>query len=270
MPRTRPSSASNLGRGPTVKYTSRHQLIDRIRRELERRGYPRLQMMLLVTLTGSAGFVASFALLHAGVETMGLRYGLAVAIAYVFFLLLLWLWLRTDVDHYDGLGELMVDIVESVPQQVGRRAPDYQGGGGEFSGGGSSGHWEDASAEPLVELPDIPELPKVADVADAEELAIPIAVVLFVIAIVVTVLAASVSIVYSAPILFAELLLDGVLAATLYRRLRRLDSRHWLQSAVRRTFVPFAVTTVLMMAAGWGLSTYAPEARSLGEVIASR
>jgi len=223
-----------------LKYPSRQQLVDRIRHQLERRGYPRLQMLLLVSLTGGAGFLASYALLHAGLETLSWRYGLSVAIAYVFFLLLLWLWLRTDAGDSVDLGQAMVDIAT---------------------------HYPHASSEPLVELPG---LPKIGSLADADELAIPLGVLFAVVTIVVTVLAASFSIVYSAPILFAELLVDGVLAATLYRRLRRLDSRHWLQSAVRRTFVPFAITALLMMAAGWGLSSYAPTARSLGEVLATR
>jgi len=222
-----------------MQYTSRRQLIDRIRQELEHRGYPRLQMVLLVSLTGGIGFLASFVLLHTGFETLSWRYGLSVAIAYVFFLLLLWLWLRTGAARYDDLGDIVVDALQPS----------------------TSGH---------THYRELPELPDVGDLADADELAIPLGVLLAVIAVVATVLAASVSIVYSAPVLFAELVVDGVLAATLYRRLRRLDSRHWLESAVRRTFVPFAVTALLMMAAGWGLSVYAPTARSLGEALATR
>jgi hypothetical protein len=38
-------------------------LIERIRTLIERRGFPRLQMMLLVSLTGGAGFLCSYALL---------------------------------------------------------------------------------------------------------------------------------------------------------------------------------------------------------------
>lgn len=254
-----------------IKYTSRHQLIERIRRELERRGYPRLQMLLLVSLTGGAGFLASYALLHAGLETIGLRYGLAVAIAYVFFLLLLWLWLRTDADTYDGLDEAIGEVIGAIPERTAGQAR-YQGGGGEFGGGGSSGRWQDSGSvsEPLVEVPDVPDMPDMPDLPDADEATIPLGILLVVVTIVVTVLTASVSVVYSAPVLFAELLVDGVLSATLYRRLRRLDTRHWLQPAVRRTVVPFAITALLMMSIGWGLSQYAPAARSLGEALALR
>lgn len=219
---------------------SRRQLVERVRRELEQRSYPRLQMLLLVALTGGAGFLASVALLHSGWETLSWRYGLSVVIAYVVFLLLLWLWLRTDAADYDDRDGTWMNVTDALSPQ--------------------------ADSEPLVELPELPDLP---DVADGDEFAIPLGVLLFVITVVVTVLAASVSVVYSAPVLFAELLVDGVLAATLYRRLRHLEPRHWLQSAVRRTIVPFAITALLMMAAGWGLSTHAPTARTLGEVLAS-
>ncbi|MFC4309225.1 hypothetical protein ACFPN2_09050 [Steroidobacter flavus] len=185
-------------------------------------------MMLLVALTGGAGFLASFVMLVYGVDSLGLRYALSVAIAYLAFLVLLWVWLRTDFDTYDGLDEVAYEI----------------------------------------ELPDV-SLPGAEAAADADEFAIPLAVVLAVVAIVLVTLFASFSVILSAPVLFAELIVDGVLAASLYRRLRRTDSRHWLQSAVRRTIVPFAITAILAGAIGWGLSMYAPDARTLGDVLAS-
>jgi hypothetical protein len=138
-----------------------------------------------VSLTGGAGFLASYGLLHAGMETLSWRYGLSVGIAYGFILLLLWLWLRTDVDTYDGLAEALVDVGEAVEPR-----------------GGDHKHCRDATSEPLVELPEVPGLP------------------------------------------------EG--------------------GAVRRTFVPFAITALLIMTAGWALSIYAPTARSLGEVLATR
>lgn len=249
-----------------VRITSRRQLIDRIKRELERRGYPRLQMMLLVALTGGAGFLASYALLAFGVDALALRYPFAVAVAYLVFLLLLWLWLRVGADGYDGFDEAVVEIVNAISDSASNVATSSdRGGGGQFGGGGSSARWESSStSEPLVELPagDVG-----AAAADADELAIPLAVILIVLGLLLTVLFASASIIYSAPALFAEMLVDGVLSATLYRRLRRIESRHWLQSAIRRTIVPFAITAVLVSIAGWALSSYAPEARTLGDVL---
>jgi hypothetical protein len=250
-----------------ISITSRRQLIARVRHELESRGFPRLQMMLLVVLTGGAGFLASFSMLTFGVDTLAVRYPLAVGIAYLVFLLLLWLWLRVGADSYDGFDDVVVEILDAIPDATKGAANAYRGGGGQFGGGGSSAQWESKSvAEPLVELPEV-SVGDVGEVASADEVAIPLAVILVVLGILLTMLFASVSIIYSAPVLFAEMLVDGVLAATLYRKLRRIDSRHWLQSAIRRTIVPFAITAMLVAAAGWGLSVYAPEARTLGEVF---
>jgi hypothetical protein len=249
------------------KITSRAALIERVKRELEGRGYPRLQMFLLVSLTGGAGFLASYGLLYAGLTSLAIRYGLAVAIAYAVFLLLLWLWLRTDADTYEGFDEAVVEILDAIPERDTRLAHKDFAGDGQFGGSGASGTW-DGDAEPLVELPDIPlSSANISDVADADEFAIPLAVVIAVAIVVVTVLLAAASVVYSAPILFAELLVDGLLSATLYRRLRRLGPRHWLQSAVRRTIVPFAITAVLAIIGGWALTLYAPGSRTLAEAL---
>ena len=244
---------------PVVRIRSRHQLVQRIQREIERRGYPRLQMMLLVSLTGGAGFLASFALLNYGVDSLAWRYPFAVGIAYLVFLVLLWLWLRTSHDDY---ADLSADVAELLPDAASDLAERYVGQGGQFGGGGSSGHWTSHSSEPLVELPDA------SAAADADEIAIPLFVILVVAGILLTVLAASASIIYSAPVLFAEIVLDGILSASLYRRLRRIEAqRWWLHSAVRRTILPFAVTAALLAVAGYVMSQYAPDARSIGEVI---
>jgi hypothetical protein len=76
-------------------------------------------MMLLVALTGGAGFLASFLL-------------------------------RTDADTYDGWDQVAVEILDAVPDSTSRQGA---AGRGEFSGG-DTGRWEDgSSSEPLVELP---------------------------------------------------------------------------------------------------------------------
>ena len=65
-------------------------------------------------------------------------------------------------------------------------------------------------------------------------------------------------IVYNAPVLFAELLVDGVLAASLYRRVRGLESQHWLETAIKKTACPFLMMGLLISALGWGMQAYAP------------
>lgn len=238
--------------------------INKLRGKLERDGYPRLQMLLLVLITGAAGFLSSYVLLTAGLSEMWLRYLVALGIAYVVFLLLLWLWLRTSAKDY---GEIP-DVTELMPTSGRSAVSHYAGKEGDFGGGGASGAFDQPLNPPRVDtaasLSDSEPLSGALDVVSgADELAIP----LIVVALGVGLLLSSLFVVYSAPILFAELLFDGVLAASLYRRLRGLEKRHWLESAIRRTFWPFMLTAMFIVAAGWGMARYAPSAESIGDVV---
>ncbi|MFD0739615.1 hypothetical protein ACFQZQ_10025 [Lysobacter koreensis] len=244
---------------------TRYQAIARMRRRLERDGWPRLQMMLLVTITGGAGFVASWALLQLGVGAMWLRYPLALCLAYAAFLLMLWLWLRTRahdwVDGWDGSG---IDLATSPG--TGGSAP-WGGLGGNSGGGGASSSFDAADSSPADALSG-PIGDALGAAADADELAIPMVAVVVAVAVVALLALSSLFVVWSAPVLFAELLVDGALAAGLYRRLRGIDARHWLESAVRRTWLPFVLTALCVTAAGWGMAKYVPGADSLGDVVA--
>lgn len=232
----------------------RHHEVRRIRDELERDGFPRLQMSLLVALTGGVGFVASYLLLRAGLAEMWLRYPAALGIAYAAFLLLLWLWLRTRAEDYADVP----DLLNASPPSPGSCAGTYSGQGGQSGGGGASASFDDGAAEADA-VGDA-----LASAAEAEEFAIPLVLVVLVGAL----LLSSFVMVYSAPVLFAELLVDGVLSASLYRRLRGLRARHWLETAIRRTAWTFAATAVIVCAAGWAMAWYAPGAHSIGDVLA--
>lgn len=229
--------------GRATPQTLRRQEVQRQRFRLETFGQPRLQMTLIVALTGLGGFLASVAMRHLGVASMGLRYPLAVGIAYLVFLALLWLWLRTTRDDYADC-----DIDDpGIDLGRGRSGGD---GGGVDCGPAADG-----------------EAPGLGDVAEAlggaDELALPIIALVLVAAL----LFATGWIVYSAPLLFAELLVDGVLAASLYRRLHGAEPRHWLETAFRRTAWPFAATALVFCVAGATMQHIAPEARSLGSFI---
>lgn len=238
----------------------RHHEIKRIRGDLERDSFPRLQMFLLVTLTGASGFVASYILLHAGFVEMWLRYLASLGVAYLIFLALLWLWLRTRAEDYADLP----DVSGVIPSGSDESGACYGGNGGDFGGAGASGSF-DAPSEDISMIGD--SSGSVGDalgtVAEAEEFAIPLVVLVLIGAMAFS----SLFMVYSAPALFAELLVDGVLSASLYRRLRGLETRHWLETALRRTALPFVLTAVIVSASGWGMALYAPEAHSIGEVI---
>ncbi len=241
------------------RVATRATAVQLMRARLLREGFPRVQMFILVSLTGLAGFGASVAMLAAGVDAMALRYTLAMGVAYIVFLLLLWLWLRTSAADYLDPG-WVGNADGSAAAKDG--AADFSGGGS-FDGGGASGNVDFGAQDSAIgAISDNP----LGAVAEAEEAAVPLVVILLAVGIALS----SLFVIWSAPILFAEILVDALLAAGLYRRLRVLEPQHWMLAALKRTIVPFVLTTLTVAVIGWGMQAYAPEARSLGEVLSSR
>lgn len=255
---------------------SRDEAVGRLQHDLQTNAWPRSQMTLLVSLTGGSGLLASFLLLHAGLDNMAMRYPLALLCAYAVFLLLLWLWLRTQAADWANMPDPGME--PSLP--TGPGAPAWSpGGGGDFGGGGASTSFDGpARLNPLIQPPPMPAgrglagsadkdagdgWGSVGDAADADVLAVP----LLVIALAVGLAFSSVYVIYSAPTLFAELLLDGALSATLYHRLCGIERHHWMSTALRTTALPFVLTALLLTAVGWSLQSAAPGARSLGEAF---
>jgi hypothetical protein len=237
--------------------------IERVRKRLLRESFPRIQMTLIVALTGGFGLLASFLMLKAGLESMAIRYPLALSIAYLFFLFLFWFWLRTKAEDYLDTPDLTGLLPSSRPSAG---VPSFKtGSGGDFGGGGATGSFDGptttlnaGSSAPLDAIGD-----SVGSVAEADELAIP----LLAIALALGIALASFYVVYLAPILFAEVLVDGVLSYALLRHLRGQEPQHWLLSTFRRTVVPFAATAIFLIAVGAAMASYAPGAKSVGEVV---
>ena len=222
---------------PRRLHLTRYHAILRLKRRLEQDSFPRIQMSLIVGVTG-----------------MALRYPLALLMAYGVFLLLLWLWLRTKAEDYLDIP----DFSGSGSSGSGDCTPAFEGSGGHFGGGGASGSFDmptGADSSPLSDA--------VGAVGDADELAIPLLVIVFAVGLAL----ASFYVVYVAPMLFAELLVDSALSYALYRRIKATDSPHWVESAVRRTALPFVLTAVFVSATGAAMAAYAPGAHSIGQVV---
>jgi hypothetical protein len=234
------------------------------KKQLERDSFPRLQMGFIVAVTGGVGLLMSFLLLQSGMRSMALRYPFALAVAYLVFLLLLWAWLRAKEDDFSNIP----DFSNAMPNLSGNghSAPFQSGGGGDFGGGGASGSFDGSTSQSFAGA-DGSAGDSIGDalgsVGDADELAIPIIAIVFALGMAV----ASLYVVYLAPTLFAELLVDGVLSYTLYRHLHKVETHFWLNTAFKRTVFPFILTAVFLAIVGAAMSHYAPGARSIGEVI---
>lgn len=260
---------------------SREELIAKAKERLLRHGLPRLQMSLILALTGASGFLTSFVLLQFGLDAMAVRYPIAVLVAYGVFLLLLQIWLKFQRDDWEGEGLDLLDVpFSSGGSGGGSGGGGFTGSGGQFGGGGAS-----ASYEAPIVAPSAPPSPVSAvrmpvksggggggssskgsgfsfglDLDDSGFL-----VVLAILAIAVAAFGAAIYLIWSAPILLAEVLVDGLIMTGLYRRLKNTnDPEHWVLGAVRRTWIPALVVVILFSFAGWLLQRAVPDARSIG------
>ncbi|HEY0083130.1 MAG TPA: hypothetical protein VGB61_10095, partial [Pyrinomonadaceae bacterium] len=145
------------------------------------------------------------------------------------------------------------------------------GAGGDWSGGGGAGVSANMTGGASVggssapgagsSMSDyVPDLPDVdLDLDDGcFWIIIPVAAI-------AGVIIAMFYVVYIAPVFLAEILVDALLLAGLYKRLKGVEPRHWLRSAVGRTLLPALIATALFIAAGYLMERVAPEARSIGE-----
>jgi uncharacterized membrane protein len=254
-----------------------------------RRSLPRVQMSLILAATGAAGFVASFVMLHLGVWRMWIRYPLAVLFAYAVFIVLLRVWLFLHGREPRGNLDLDLDAVSAASDiardAFGRTipAPDAFGGGGDFGGGGTGGSWGDGAgaglhhASPTFNAGSVSSgggggggagdlLSGLDFDVDSEGCVF----FLLALALILAGVCASLYVVYAAPLLLAEILVEGVLLSGLYRgmkRARRGGEGDWLGAALRRTWLPVLLTLLTFASAGYLLGRAAPRARSIGEAF---
>jgi hypothetical protein len=231
-----------------------------VHRRLMQTSFPRVQMMVILALAGLGSFLSSATLLALGFDGMTLRYALAAALGYLMFLLLVRLWIAyqersLSLDGLDGVDLLDVDLPNlnltgsAVAESFGG------GGGGSFGGGGASGSWGDSGGGGGL-----------ADLDGGADLDEAWPIVLAVVALLAGIAALG-FVVYSSPMMFAEVLLDAAVVGAVFKRTRRHQRRHWLHGVVRRTWIPGVVLVLFAAVGGFALQAAQPEAHTLGEVL---
>jgi hypothetical protein len=238
----------------STNYQTRERRIEIIKRQLLKESMPKFQMSLILLLTGLAGFLASFSLLHLNVTRMWIRYPIAILIAYGVFLLLLrlWLWLHgRDMD-------LDLDIDLDLPAE--------ESGSGEVSHFNSGADIGDnhvvESAASSVNSSSGSFWSSIDFDLDLDDGWIVILALILIIGLLIL----SLYIIYMAPLLLAEILVDGVLLVGLYKKVKHIDQRHWMRTALRRTIVPALLIALLFSVAGFAMQRVVPEAHSIGGV----
>jgi hypothetical protein len=235
----------------TESRLKRERAIDRLRKRLLRRRMPRLQMSFILIATGLVGFVSSFLLLHLGLTNTAIRYPLALSLAYVGFLTQLRIWIFAVRRRYSmDFDADPIDIIDVVNSANGGSASPTSLDKSDFPEPGTDAP---SNAGGSVDLPG-------PDLGEGAIFLIPIAIAL-------AGLVASIYVVYIAPALFAELILDGVIVASLYRRLRHIEPQHWLAGAARRTWIPFVALLLTFSILGFLVTSIEPNADSIGDLF---
>jgi len=72
-----------------------------------------------------------------------------------------------------------------------------------------------------------------------------------------------------APILLAEVLLDGLLVAGIWNRLKKSGDANPLGAAFRITWIPALIVILALFVIGYALKLVDPSAKSIGDVIRS-
>jgi hypothetical protein len=186
---------------------------------------------------------------------------MAVVLAYGVFLLLMWIWIRWRWDNVlDGLSP---DVGGGCPSPRGSAVESpWSGAGGRSGGGGASASWNGPAS---VSSGDAGELPLTGLAED--EAGLPLLAILGIVALVATVLLASVWVVWSAPVLMAELLVDAAIAGGLYRRMQGMHEQGWWRVCVSHTVWPLIGLLLFFAVLGWLAQELVPGASHLLQVI---
>lgn len=221
--------------------STRAALVAEIRARLERETFPRCIVLLLLLLAGGGAFMCSVFALRSGVESMAGRYALAATCGYLVFLVLIRAWIAVRRGWSADPGDLdageVLDLVNGLdaPRRV---------ASSDSSVADAASHGFDLSF-------DLDELWWLAVAAVA------VLAGLFAVGLVV----------YSAPVLLAEVALDAALVGAVYRKLRREDQGWWATTALRKTWGSAAVLVAFMAVLGFALQKFAPDAVSIGDVV---
>lgn len=219
----------------------RQELLDHIDAHFTEPAYPRALMALMVSISGLAGFLCSVALLKTGLHSMGLRYLIASGTAYAVFLGLLRIWLA-----YARSCSLDLPVSDEEKEQAVSTGPRFT-------------KPSEESGAPLRHSFDF-----IKSFSFEEGCFI----VPLLLGFLVSAVAVTGYLIWIAPVLLSEVVLDGVVCYGVYCRVRDNPAQRWLGNSVRRTFYSFLTILLFFGMTGFALDLLAPHADSMGRALA--
>jgi hypothetical protein len=277
--------------------TSAAKLRSRALMWLRSNSWPRIAMSLMLMITMGSAFVASVLLHHAGLVPL-VRYPLSVLVGWGVFLSLVGVWVmwqrwrhapaevqrvkttqaigsRVDArsENASALDDLVNDLARTSKTSDSRQSGGRWAGGGRFGGAGASESFaETSNAAPLfgnnIGIAS-GGLNLSLDGGGDDEASQFLWLIIAILVVVLFIFGAAFYAVYSAPMFFAELLIDGGVGTWLYKRggvaanLDHTNDAPWLMTAIKRSAWPVAILVALFVALAGAMYYVAPEATSL-------
>lgn len=218
-----------------MRGAARRRMLSVARAEVAMRYAPRVEMALLLIVSGLAALLASYGLLRAGLSSMAVRYPLSAAAGYIVFIFVLRIWVRWRHVALEA-GDLDLDLAAKlVPSPSLRPADSISSDSSE----GSSSGWE---------------LDDLIFIAVLVAMAVSLIVVLCFVLV-------------EAPALFAEAIVDSAIVTSLYKRLGPAAEGFWVERVVSRTWKSIVLIAVMSAVMGWEAQIVAPNQVMLGGVI---
>ncbi len=250
----------------------RARRISRLATRFERTHAVRLTMLLVVGIGATVGFLTSAFLLWAGVWFMPVRYAVACALGYAAFVALMNRWLGVQAERETGSNVVehavdTLDLTGPILRRPGRPGGGNTVPGGVFEGGRSGGAGASASfGGPSTPAPMyVPSASQASSrgswMPDLDEDGLKLLPIFAVIAIILGLFAAG-SVIWSAPHLLAEILVDGAIAGGAYQRLKQTG---WTGGIVRRTWKPMLAIFLAFILLGAAGHYFNPAADSIGD-----
>ena len=249
-----------------------------MRRRLQKRHWLRLHAALTGGLSLGAMSLLSVGLLHAGVNSMALRYGIALVCGYLLYLLLVRLWAGCMLSRDWNAGDVPIDAPGGGGRSTGADAASVweSGQGGSYAGGGASGSWEaDApgvidSGQAFGELPEAASSAvDISDIGGLDEGAVVIVPVLLLFAallVAVTGTGSLLWLVFGAD-LFLTVAVEVAFALLMARTLYVVERDGWLLAALRVSWKPLLGALVTAVALGAVADWAFPQADTLVQVL---
>ncbi len=239
----------------------------------------RIHMTLILMSAAIAGLIGSKVMLLSGLHNPAIRYPVTVLFAYcVFFIAIkVWLWIITPSfarksNSTDTLSDIVIDSLPlgSSGSSGSSGIEAFNGGGGQFAGGGASGSF----GEPVSGAASVSSSGSSSgsgffsslDIDFDEGIGVVIVLALFAV-LLTAIFGAGAYIIYQAPVILSEAAFDSLLAMSLIKKTKAMQDPDWLGSVFKATWKQFCIIISIAFITGLVMRLFFPEAVKISEII---